>query len=324
MNYFEIQTVRGIMHLSRIAYGSHHFGWLTDYENAEKLLSCYIENGGNLLDTARCAEYHKSEAFIGQFLKDRPGLREKVYICTKWGNPIFNKEHTGVERFRFTAEDFHSDFEESLRLLQTDYIDIYLLHKYSPSLSPESIIELMNEPVRDGRVRHIGVSNWPVEAIQKANAHAEKMGLQKFEFSEISHSLYVGGTEGWGEVEMIHVLKEEEIAAYKEMGITLLCFTAQGGGFFFKNFHTPIDQVVDKKNKPENIQRLKRVRSLCEKKNLTPQQVVLGFFSGHDVPAIPIITTKSTDHMTNALTAGNISLTKEDVLYLLGKDPLHK
>ena len=138
-------------------------------------------------------------------------MREKVCICTKWDNPIFNTEHTNVERFRFSRENFEGDLAESLRILQTDYIDIYLMHKYSPDL----------------------------------DVHA-----------------------------------------------------------------------VDKKNKPENIQRLKRVRVLCEEKNLTPQQVVLGFFSGHDVPAIPIITTKSTDHMTDALTARNISLTKEDVLFL--------
>ncbi len=121
-----------------------------------------------------------------------------------------------MERFRFSREDFEGDLAESLRLLQTDYIDIHLLHKYSPDLDV---------------------------------------------------------------------------------------------------------QAVDK-NKPENIQRLKQVRILCEKKNLTPQQAVLGFFSGQDVPAIPIITTKSTDHMTDALTAGNITLSKEDVLYLLGKESL--
>lgn len=319
MKYIEVKTATETMRLSRIAYGSHHFGWLTDYDNAQKLLNCYVENGGNLLDTARCAEYHKSEEFIGKFLQAHPGVREKVYICTKWGNPIFNKEHTGVERFRFSREDFEADLKESLRLLQTNYIDIYLLHKYIPDLDVEAIIEMMNEPVKDGRVRHIGVSNWPVEAIQKANAYAEKMGLRKFEFSEISHSLYVGGTEGWGEVELVHVLQEQEMEAYKKMGITVLCFTSQGGGFFFKNFHTPIAQVVDKKKKPENMQRLMRLRVLCEKKNLSPQQAVLGFFSGHDFSAIPIITTKSTEHMVDALQAGNVVLSKEDVLYLLGK-----
>ena len=319
MKYFEIQTATDTMHLSRIAYGSHHFGWLTDWQNAEKLLDCYIENGGNLLDTARCAEYHRSEEFIGEFFHRHPEKRKNAYICTKWGNPVFNTEHTGVERFRFTREDFESDLKESLRLLQMDYVDIHLLHKYSPDLDVTAIIEMMNEPVKDGRVRHIGVSNWPVEAIQKANAYAEKQGLRKFEFSEISHSLYVGGTEGWGEVEMIHVLKPHEIAEYKKMGIPVLCFTSQGGGFFFKNFHTPIEEVVDKKNKPENIRRLKRLRSLCEKKNLSPQQGVLGFFSGHDFPAIPIITTKSTDHMTDALSAGDVDLTKEDIAFLIGE-----
>ena len=322
MKYVEIQTATGTMHLSRIAYGSHHFGWLTDWENAQKLLNCYIDNGGNLLDTARCAEYHRSEEFIGEFFRRYPEKRKKVYICTKWGNPIFNKEHTGVERFRFTHKDFENDLAESLRLLQTDYIDIYLLHKYSSDLDVEKIIEMMNEPIKDGRVKHIGVSNWPVEAIQKANAYAEKRGLQKFEFSEISHSLYVGGTEGWGEVELVHILQDEEMESYRKMGITVLCFTAQGGGFFFKNFHIPIEDVVDKKNKPENIQRLKRLRILCEKKNLTPQQAVLGFFSGHDFPAIPIITTKSTNHMADALGAGNVLLSKGDILYLLGKGPL--
>ena len=319
MKYVEIQTATETLRLSRIAYGSHHFGWLTSEENAEKLLDRYLELGGNLFDTARCAEYHRSEEFIGKYFQKYPEKRKNVYICTKWGNPIFNEEHTGVARFRFTKEDFENDLTESLRLLQMDYVDIHLLHKYSPDLDVEAIIEMMNEPVKDGRVKHIGVSNWPVEAIKKANDYAQKHGLQKFEFSEISHSLYVGGTEGWGEVEMIHVLKPHEIAEYKKMGMPVFCFTSQGGGFFFKNFDLPIDQVVDKKNKPENIQRLIRLRQLCKEKNLTAQQVVLGFFAAQDFTAIPIITTKSTDHMAHALAAGDVDLTKEDISLLLGE-----
>ena len=319
MLYSQVQPPTERMRLSRIAYGSNHFGWLTDYEKAEKLLDCYLSLGGNLLDTARCAEYHRSEEFIGKYLRRHPERRKDVYICTKWGNPIFNKEHTGVERFRFSREDFESDLAESLRLLQTDYIDIHLLHKYSPDLDVEAIIEMMNEPIKDGRVKHIGVSNWPVEAIAKANAYAEERGLQKFEFSEVSYSLYVGGTEGWGEVEMIHVLQQSEIARYREMGIIVLCFSAQAGGFFFKNFEKPIDQVVDKKNKPENIRRLQRLNTLCREKNLTPQQVVFGFISGQDCNAISIITSKSTDHLTDALKASDTILTQQDIQYLLEK-----
>ena len=322
MNYLAFETPTEKLHLSRIAYGSNHFGWLTDYENAEKLLDCYLELGGNLLDTARCAEYHRSEEFIGAYFRKHPERRKDVYICTKWGNPIFNKEHTGVERFRFSKTDLESDLEESLRLLQTDYIDIHLLHKYSPKLDVTAIIEMMNEPVKDGRVKHIGVSNWPVEAIEKANAYAQVHGLQKFEFSEVSHSLYVGGTEGWGEVEMVHVLRQQEIPRYQKMGVAVLCFSAQGGGFFFKNHGKPMGEVVDKRNKPENIQRLKRVNALCKARNLTPQQIVFGFISGQDFDAISVITSKSTAHLTDALQAADTVLTRQDIGYILCEEEL--
>ena len=90
MKYIEIQTATETLRLSRIAYGSHHFGWLTSEENAEKLLDRYLELGGNLFDTARCAEYHRSEEFIGKYFQKYPEKRKNVYICTKWGNPIFN------------------------------------------------------------------------------------------------------------------------------------------------------------------------------------------------------------------------------------------
>lgn len=320
MNYLEIKTPTEVLTLSPIAYGSNHFGWLTDFETAEKLLDCYFALGGNLLDTARCAEYHRSEEFIGKYFSKHPQRRKKVYICTKWGNPIFNEEHTDVARFRFSRTDFEADLKESLRLLQTDYIDIHLLHKYSPELDVEEIIEMMNESIKDGRVKHIGVSNWPVEAIQKANAYAQKRGLQPFEFSEVSHSLYIGATEGWGEVERIHVLQPEEIAQYQKMGITVLCFSAQGGGFFFKNFDKPLNEVTDKKGKPENIARLARVKALCREKNLTPQQVVFGFINGQDFNAISIITSKSTAHLADTLPAADTVLTKQDIQFLLGKE----
>ena len=307
------------MRLSRMVYGTHLFGKRTDYEQTEKLLNCYLDAGGNILDTAHCAEYGRSEEFIGQYLARHPERRKDMYICTKWGNPIFNEDHTGVARFRFSCEDFQRDLTESLQLLQTDYIDIYLLHKYHPDLDVQAIIEMMNEPVKDGRAKHIGVSNWPVEAIAKANAYAEKKGLQKFEFSEISYSLYVGGTEGWGEVEMIHVLQDQEIPLYKELGITVFCFSAQAAGFFFKNFNIPIENVVDKRNKPENIARLKRLRDLCQKKGLSPQQALYGFYAGQDFAAIPAGTSTDPAHLATAINDTGVTLSKEEIQYLLGQ-----
>lgn len=320
MRYIEVQTATETMKFSPLILGTHMFGMNgATYEDAEKLLDCYIDAGGNVLDTARCAEYFRSEEFIGEYFKRHPEKRDKIYVCTKWGNPQFNAEHTQIERLRFTPEDFRADMAESLRLLQMDCVDIYLLHKYHPSIDPVAILKLMNEAVAEGHARHIGVSNWPVEAVQQANAYAEAHGLRKFEFNEIAHSLYVGGTEGWGDLEMAYVHKEHEMAEYQKMNMTVFCFTSQGGGFFYRNFDLPIEEAVDKRGKPENIERLRRVKMLCEKKNLIPQQVVLGYFSAQECTTIPAATTRRPEHLKPMVEAASTQLTREEVLFLEGK-----
>lgn len=197
-----------------------------------------VANGGNVIDTARCYGENvtnpppESEHCIGSWLQSS-GIRDKIVLITKGGNPEYkNGEHI---RNRITAEDIEADITKSLEALKTDYIDIYFFHKDDPTVEPGAAIEILNQYVKSGVVKHIGASNWTAERIKAANKYAKKHGLAEFEYSEIAFSLKDRVTKGWGEKELAHEMDFEDYQYYSESGMPVIGFGAQAYGFFYGN-----------------------------------------------------------------------------------------
>src|SRR4029077_3981281 len=100
-------------------------------------------------------------------------------------------------RSRLSADCVNADLEESLRRLQTDYIDVYMLHRDDTTLPVSQIMENLNEHVRSGKVRALGASNWTVERIKSANAYAGEKGLTPSKVGSHHFSLPVPVSEPW-------------------------------------------------------------------------------------------------------------------------------
>ena len=127
----------------------------------------------------------ESEEVIGRYMQER-GNREQLVILTKGAHP----DQTGP---RVNKKAIQADLSDSLMKLGTDYIDLYALHRDDPSVSVGEIIEVLNEHVRSGVVRAIGVSNWSWQRIKEANEYAAANGLVGFSFS--SPNLKLGQSE---------------------------------------------------------------------------------------------------------------------------------
>ena len=132
-----------------------------EQERSFALLDAVFEMGGNTLDTAHIYAGGNSERGIGQWMRAR-GNREQVVIISKGC-------HHNADRKRVTPFDLAADLHDSLARLQTDTIDVYLLHRDDPSLPVGPIVEAFNEHWRAGRIRAFGGSNWTHERIQAAN-----------------------------------------------------------------------------------------------------------------------------------------------------------
>lgn len=299
--------------LSRIALGTHCFNIRTEKASGE-ILDRYVENGGNIIDTARCygedvtnPNDPQSERCIGSWLK-ASGMRKQMVLITKGGNPEYVKgKHV---RNRITAADVEQDLTKSLSELKTDYIDIYFFHKDDPLVDAGEAIEILNKYVKAGVVKHIGASNWSFERIKEANEYAQKNSLAKFEYSEVAFSLKDRVTKGWGEKELTHEMSLADYNYYRESQMPVIGYGAQAYGFFYGD-QFPED---DSEKNQELFQRLKKI---CDRKQINAHQALYGFYFGCDVKTIPLISAKNTARLQEAMENCDTILDKAEIRYLL-------
>ena len=166
---------------SRIALGAVSFS-PDDYPQAAELLDAFIALGGTCIDTAHVYGRGASERALGRWLRERHN-RANVVLIDKGCHPI------GESGPRVTPEVIHADLAESLERIQTDSIDLYLLHRDDEHVPVGPLIEALNEECAAGRIRAFGASNWRVERIVEANTYATQRGLAGFVVSSPNLSL---------------------------------------------------------------------------------------------------------------------------------------
>jgi len=159
-------------------------------EESFALLDAAMELGYNTLDCAHVYGGGGSERAIGRWMQAR-GNREQVVILTKGCHP-------NADRKRVTPFDLAADLHDSLARLQTDYIDLYLLHRDDPEVPVGPIVEALNHHHREGKIRAFGGSNWRHERIQQANEYARAHGLLPFAASSPHFSLAEQVQDPWG------------------------------------------------------------------------------------------------------------------------------
>jgi aryl-alcohol dehydrogenase-like predicted oxidoreductase len=161
-----------------LCFGGNVFGWTADESQSFALLDAYAEAGGNFVDTADeyCnwvpgGEGGESETIIGNWMEER-GNREDVVVATKVGR---GPGGTGL-----SAQTIRKAAEDSLRRLQTDYIDIYYAHADDPDVPLEETLPAFDELVKQGKVRYIAASNYSADRLAEALATADRLGISRF------------------------------------------------------------------------------------------------------------------------------------------------
>ena len=157
MKTFAIENDHTSLVVSRVIFGTTYLGNLPDPGEAYRQMDRYFELGGRCIDTARIYsnlepdDRYPSEKRIGEWLR-RSGVRKEVVLSTKGGHPPFGR----MEDCRLSRRDLWQDLEESLDALQTDYIDLYWLHRDNAAVTVAEVIDTLNEFVDQGLVRCIG------------------------------------------------------------------------------------------------------------------------------------------------------------------------
>lgn len=315
MEYREIPYVN--KPVSRILFGTLINPIMMGGDGSE-LLDAIYATGVNTFDTAR--SYMLAELSLGNWIAER-GLRDKVVILTKCGHPSM----FGTKRIK--ENELQKDFMRSTRYLQTNYIDIYLLHRDDPEAEVGPIVEIFNAMHGEGKIGAFGGSNWTHQRIAQANEYAYKKNLIPFSVSSPNFGLAEQVQDPWGGgcITISGSENEEARKWYSENQMPVIAYSSLGRGLLsgkVKGNETEktrelLDKVAMKGyGSSDNFERLRRCEALASKKKCSVPQIAMAWLFKQDINTLGVISTSSADRMQENIEALQIELTQDEMLYL--------
>lgn len=292
----------------------------TQLEKSFHLLDCYRELGGNFLDTANIygkwlpAATNSSEIVIGKWLKDR-GCRDRLILATKGGHPDLAAMHLP----RLSRKDVAADLHESLKALQTDYIDLYWLHRDDEKTPVAVMLEYLNGFVASGKIRFFGCSNWKPRRIREAVAYARTNKIGGFVGNQVMWNLAVINDNAYDDPTMV-TMDEDGLELHRETGLAVLAYSSQANGFFNKlalcgraGLSREIRRIYDN---TENLQRFARIESLSRELDKSITEIVLGYLLGQPFTTIPVVGCHTVAQLQDTMKAGDMVLPEKSLAYL--------
>lgn len=304
-----------------IGLGTVGAGLKWDGADADKIFDTYLDNGGNLIDSAHVysdwvkPEIARSERVIGDWFS-RSGKREQVVLVTKGGHPDMTPEVPDLHKSRMTKADMVHDLDGSLKQLRTDYIDIYFYHRDDENQSVEEEVEVMEEFVRQGKIRYYACSNWSTARMQAAMDYAKEKGYRGFVANQALLNLASDHITELDDDTLARV--DEEMKAFHRERPEVLCMPYMGvaSGFFHRYAAKGEDAVKGIKQyyTPENVALAERVLKLMKEYGISISQAVLGYFFTQDFACAPLYGPKNAEQMLDAMGTLEIAFKKEDYL----------
>jgi aryl-alcohol dehydrogenase-like predicted oxidoreductase len=169
------------------------WGWGASPKSCEAILTEYLDRGGNVVDTANIYTNGHSEKIVGDYFAARPGLRERVVLSTKFFANLHPGDPNGGGGGR---KALIAQLEESLRRLQTDYVDLYWLHNWDRGAPIEETLRALDDLVAAGKVRYVGLSDVPAWVVAQAQTIARFRGWAPVAALQLEYSLLERTPEG--------------------------------------------------------------------------------------------------------------------------------
>jgi len=178
--------------LGAMTFGEE-WGWGSSVAESEAVMARFLERGGNFIDTANVYTKGHSEKIIGDFIGCDPGRRDRTVIATKFFGNLYNGDPNGGGASR---KAIAASCEQSLRRLQTDYIDLYWMHSWDKFTPIEETLRALDDLVQAGKVRYVGFSDTPAWKVAQAQTIARFRGWTPLVALQIEYSLIERTVEG--------------------------------------------------------------------------------------------------------------------------------
>lgn len=306
------------LELSRLGLGCVKAGVKWDGQEAFDLFDAFLDMGGNVYDTARVysdwipSERGRSERVLGQWLAQSK-KRHDIILVTKGGHPDMTQPNPDMHQSRINADCVRYDLEESLRVLGTDYIDIYFYHRDNEEVPVSELIDVMEEFKKEGKIRYYACSNWTTARMKEADAYAASKGYRGFVANE---ALYNIG-EPWMKpmADDTLVMMDEEMQKYHAENPRNLAmpYSAACNGFFHKLFANGRSAVVDSEYYTEqNLKNAEGLWELMEEYGVSVTQAVLGYLTCQKFTCLPLYGPRNIVDLKDAMETFKIPFRWED------------
>ena len=298
--------------VSEVALGSMQFGGKMNMgnlgqEDTTRMVKQALERGINFIDTADVYSLGESEALLGDALK---GVRQEIVLATKVRLPMGgNFNHSGATRVNILRE-----IENSLGRLQTDYIDLYQVHGWDSNTPLEETLRTLDDLVRQGKVRYIGLSNLMAWQAATAVMLQERLGLEKYVTAQMYYSLVGRGLE----------YEFQSFAEYYNIGI--LVWSPLAGGFLAAKYgrdhlpptgsrfaeagqFVPFDTEV-------GYQVVDALKEIAVRHGVTPARVAIAWVLGRPAISSVIIAGRTAEQLEDNIRAVDLRLSEDDIRIL--------
>jgi aryl-alcohol dehydrogenase-like predicted oxidoreductase len=276
-------------------------------EDADAILKAAIDGGVNFIDTADIYSLGKSEEITGQAIRNLGLKRDELVIATKFLGVMGDSPNSrGASRYHIM-----NAVEASLKRLSTDHIDLYQIHGWDPLTPIEETLRTLDDLVRRGLVRYIGLSNWAAWQIMKALGISDRQGLARFESIQAYYS--IAGRD----------LEREIVPLMQSEGLGLMVWSPLAGGFLSgkytrdgdgegrrANFNFP---PIDREQAFDIIDVMRRI---AEAKGVSVAQVALAWLLHQRSVTTVIVGANRTDQLADNLKAVNVALSPEELTEL--------
>ena len=293
--------------VSKLCLGAMMFGaWGNpDHDESVRIIHRALDAGINFVDTADVYAAGESEEIVGKALK---GRRDDVVLATKVHFPMGEApNHQGNSRRWIIHE-----VENSLRRLQTDWIDLYQIHRPEPQTDIDETLGALSDLVHQGKIRYFGHSSFPASEIVEAQWTAERRNRERFRCEQPSYSM------------LVRAIEHDVLPTCQRHDLGVISYSPLAGGWLSGRWRKETGQQSSTRAKrlpdrfdlslPANQRKLDAVEQLAvlaEQTGITLIELAIAFVLRHPAVTSAIIGPRTIEHLESQLTAADIALSDE-------------
>jgi aryl-alcohol dehydrogenase-like predicted oxidoreductase len=281
--------------LGTMTFGTE-WGWGADKVVSKQIFDAFVDAGGNFFDTANRYTNGTSEQWLGEFVKSD---RHRFVVSTKYS---LKDRHGDLNFSGNHRKNLVRSVEESLKRLDTDYIDLLWLHSWDFTTDVQEVMRALDDLVRSGKVLHIGVSNTPAWKIAQANTLSEWRGLNKFVAIQVEYSLIQRAPE------------RDLIPMASELGLSVTAWGSLGNGLLTgKYLSGETGRLNDKSPRFTDRNNIiaQAVKTAAESMGISASQLALAWVLHQKGGVIPVVGVRNVDQLRDNLSSPGISLPAE-------------